>query len=217
MPTASLSIQERRRFPRQESPGRMSLDLVHPPLTAESINFSEGGLCLRLRQMLEVRSLVRLQLTRGSFGLDRRRLLTCTGRVTWVMQRLDLRDAPPFVFDTGIEFVDPPPAFRQLIAQHDPPSSAGKPVALRQRALAQATIRGRLFMPHLERISPAPAPARGGPRETRLPVSRGGPTRPLRWHLVVSVEGIPCFSEHYPSERAAVSAWATFKRQQAKR
>jgi hypothetical protein len=193
MPTASASIQERRRFPRQAPPGEVALDLVQPPLDAESVNFSEGGLCLRLRQMLEVRSLVRLQLTPG--GSDRRRPLTCTGRVTWVMQRLDLRDSPPFLFDTGIEFVNPPAALRQLIVPAGGAPASVERAKERGRVLAPSTLRGRLFVPRLERTVAGP----------------------LRWHLVVSVDGMPCFSERYPSERAAVAAWARFKRQQTRR
>ena len=34
---------------------------------------------------------------------------------------------------------------------------------------------------------------------------------------VVSVDGVPCFSEHYASERAATEGWTRFKRQQARR
>jgi hypothetical protein len=56
-------------------------------------------------------------------------------------------------------------------------------------------IRGRQFIPRLERDA----------------------HRPSQWHLVVSVDGAPCFSNRYPSERAALSAWSQFQRQQAKR
>jgi len=67
--------------------------------------------------------------------------------------------------------------------------------AASRRILEPFLARGRDFTPRLERAS----------------------SRPPRWHLVVSVDGVPCFSAHYPSERAAIAAWAKFKRQQARR
>ena len=196
MALTSTSIQERRRFVRSEAPGHVAINLLQPSLAAAHVNVSEGGLCLRLRQMLEVRSLVRLQLTSGGQGPVRaRRPVKCTGRVTWVMQRLDLRDVPPFFFDTGIEFVDPPLALRQLMIQHGMELAASKRTSARQRMPEHSVIRGRAYAPWLERTS----------------------TRPPRWHLVVSIDGVPCFSEHYPSERSALASWAKFKRQQSRR
>jgi len=63
------------------------------------------------------------------------------------------------------------------------------------KALDAAVIRGRQFMPRLERDA----------------------RHSSRWHLVVFADGAPCFSNRYPSERAALSAWGQFQRQQAKR
>jgi hypothetical protein len=119
----------------------------------------------------------------------------CTGRVAWVIQRLDLRERPPFLYDVGVEFVDPPPMLRQLMAQQGIALAALRGRSVRERPLASSVIRGRQFVPRLERAS----------------------NHPLRWHLVVTVDGVPCFSHHYPSKRTAMAAWATFKRQQAKR
>ena len=109
--------------------------------------------------------------------------------------RLDLRNEPPFLYDIGIEFVDPPPMLRQLMAQSGMGASAGKKRPARERLLASWAVRGRTYLPQLERT----------------------PHQTMHWHLVVSVDGVPCFSERYPSERAALAAWARFKRQQAKR
>jgi hypothetical protein len=159
-----------------------------------------------MQDPLEVRSLVRLQLTparagagegrpgdRGG-GLRLSRRVECTGRVAWVVQRLDLRSTPPFPFDVGIEFVDPPPALRQFLAQRSAIASLkGRPV--REKRLGSAVIRGRHFIPRLERE----------------------PSHPNPWHLVVSVDGTPCFSGHYPSDQAAMAAWTTFRRRQARR
>jgi len=189
--------QERRRFPRSAPGARLSVNLVHPYARSVShVNYSEGGLCLRLDEALEVRSLIRFQVApvRSGEGPRSSRSIECTGRVAWVIQRLDLRSMPPFLFDVGVEFVDPPPLMRRLIAQRATPAPAqarGAPA----RALEAVVIRGRQFVPRLEREA----------------------DHPTRWHLVVFVDGAPCFSSRYPSERAALSAWSQFQRQQAKR
>jgi hypothetical protein len=190
MPLTSLPVQERRRFTRNDTPPRFAINLLQTDraMTATGVNLSGGGLCLRLQEPVEVRSIVRLELTPG------KRPVTCLGRVCWVIQRLDLREAPPFLYDVGVEFVDSPPMLRQLLAQQGirvPPPSA-RPG--RHRVLEPAAIRGRAYLPRLERLS--------------------GPLS--RWHLVVSVDGVPCFSQRYPSERAALAGWTRFKRQQAR-
>lgn len=195
MPVHAAPPQERRRFPRGEP--RFGIQLLQPQglVAADSVNVSRGGLCLRLSATLEVRSVVRLQMTQGRAAPKAVRPVECTGRVAWVIQRLDLRDMPPFLYDVGIEFVDPPPILRQFILRN-----GGSLAALVKRAgttkpLESAAIRGRTYLPRLGREPGSPHP----------------------WHLVVLVEGTPCFSGHYASERAAVAAWNTFKRQKARR
>ena len=176
MARIATTIQERRRFTRHGAL-RCSIDLLRSsgPVAAESVNVSEGGLCIRLDQMLEVRSLVQLQLTP-----DRKsRPMPCRGRVTWVMQRLDLRDMPPLLFDTGIEFVDPSPSLRQFLIRQGVELMSTKSASARQKRLEPSVIRGRTFVPRLDRTA----------------------TRPSRWHLVVSVDSMACFSGHFPSER----------------
>lgn len=192
------TIQERRSAPRSSTPSRLAINLLKPQGTipANGVNLSDGGLCLRLQETLEVRSLVRLQVTpEGARAVKGTRSVECTGRVAWVIQRMDLRAAPPFLFDVGIEFVDPPPLLRQVLAQHGGRLRALKVRAVRQQALEAVHILGRRFVPHVECEA----------------------NHPLRWHLVVSVDGVPCFSGHYPSQRAANAAWEAFKRRQAKR
>src|SRR3989338_6777358 len=98
--------QERRRFPRSAVAARLSVNLVHPRTASVShVNYSEGGLCLRLDEALEVRSLIRFQVAPAKSGERPKspRLIECTGRVAWVIQRMDLRSMPPFLFDIGIE------------------------------------------------------------------------------------------------------------------
>ena len=194
MALASTQVQDRRRFTRGDSADRFEVNLLRPSglIPAESVNVSEGGLCLRLQEMLEVRSLVELQLTPSTARA--RRPVRCTGRVTWVMQRLDLRTNPPFLFDAGIELINPPPPLRQLAGSRGEGAGKRRP-ATHHKLLESAVVRGREFIPRLER-----APGQIG-----------------RWHLVVSVDGVACFSEHYPSERGAAEAWVRFKRQQARR
>jgi hypothetical protein len=120
------------------------------------------------------------------------RRTSCTGRVVWVTQRLDLSPSPPFAFDVGIELVKPPAALGPLVATARRAPAPADPAPRRGRELAPADIRGRRFAPHLKRDAAPPG----------------------RWHLVVWQEGVPCFSGRFPSEPAALAAWARFKRQQ---
>ena len=208
MALTPTSLAERRRFARHRLPFRLAVHLSRAgrSIPTEGVNISEGGLCLRLRELLDVRSLVQLQLSPARPNNGKGRLVdatgsarwprpvTCTGRVIWVIQRLDLQDTPPFVFDTGLEFVNPPTTLHRLLAPRGGGSATKREIS-HERMLEPSRIRRRQFVPRLERSS----------------------SRPPRWHLVVSVDGVPCFSAHYPSERAAIAAWARFKRHQAKR
>lgn len=191
-------LQERRRFARSEFPSRVAINFLQPHafVGADNVNVSKGGLCLRLQEMLEVRSLVRLQLTsEGDGSMRGQRAVECTGRVAWVIQRLDLRTSPPFLYDVGIEFVDPPQVLRQLLAREGSEVRTPKKGTAHVRGIEPALIRGRHFTPHLQHDAP----------------------QPLRWHLVITVDGTPCFSGRYASEHAALAAWGKFKRQQARR
>ncbi len=196
----SVSIEERRRFPRSEFPPRVAISLLHPngPILANSVNMSEGGLCFRVEETIEVRSLVRLQLTLEGLGSTRgQRPVECAGRVAWVIQRLDLRPSPPFLFDVGIQFVDPPPMLRQLMVQQGRTLGMlkGRSARDHEKALEPAVIRGRQFVPRLTRQA----------------------NQPSRWHLIVTVDGAPCFSGRYASRRTATAAWTRFKRERGKR
>lgn len=114
MPPMTVAVAERRRFTRRAVPAQFGVSFLKPAVSvpADGVNLSGGGLCLRLRETLDVRAVVRLQLTtqpRASRGIE------CTGRVAWVSQRLDLRPTPPFLFDVGIEFVRPSPRLRRWL------------------------------------------------------------------------------------------------------
>ncbi len=191
------ALPERRQFTRDPLSARLAVNLLQPSsLSVNNVNYSEGGLCLRLERALEVKSLVRLQVAaEGAKSLKGRRAVQCVGRVAWVMQRMDLRSMPPFLFDVGIEFVDPSPLLRQLMMSQGSQLAALKEPHTKEKLLESAALHGRQYMPHLEHDG----------------------HHAKRWHLVVSVDGVPCFSGHFVSERMALTAWAQFKRQQARR
>jgi hypothetical protein len=172
------TVEERRRVSRTGVQTRVQVDLLHPKarLEASSVNLSEQGLCFRLQESLEIRSAIKLRLfTKRSI-----RPLECSGRVAWVVQRLDLRPTPPFVYDIGIEFVDPSPRLR-LFASSKTGRILRKPIAAPAgHALQPAVVHGREYVPRLE----------------REPAST--------WHLVIRLDGLPCFSRRFPSLRAAL-------------
>ncbi len=197
-----VGVDERRKFPRNPYPSRLRIRLLHPPavVVSEGINISEAGLCIRLQEALEIRSLVRFQLIppSASFGRSvgrRSQSMDCQGRVAWVIQRLDLRTRPPFLFDTGIALVDPSPMIRQLVVQTSGVLLKRQRSGSVSKDLEPVVIRERRYLPHLERDAKAAGP----------------------WHLVVIVDGSPCFSGHYSSRQAAMTAWLRFRRQQSGR
>ncbi|HEX9781056.1 MAG TPA: PilZ domain-containing protein [bacterium] len=197
MSLKTKTMTERRRFSRSGSGRPLGVSLLQPrPSGAvDGVNVSEGGLCLRMEEALEIRSLVRLEVSseREAFARSRQPL-QCRGRVAWVVQRLDLRDRPPFLFDIGIEFVDPSPLLREMLGLLDiaPGTSGSLPSAAPRKGLAPLVTATRAFVPQLVRES--------------------GP--PIRWHLAVFADGVPCFSQRFPSQRAAIEAWGRFKRAQ---
>lgn len=190
-------VQERRRFSRGGLPAGVGVHVLQPHATiaADSVNVSDGGLCLRLEERLEVRALVRLQVTPHTGAAPARRPVECTGRVAWVIQRLDLREVPPFLFDIGIEFVDPPQTLRHLLLRRTGTMAAVKrQLASHTKMLQPALAHGRRFVPDLTRDASHQPP----------------------WHLVVTVDDTPCFSGRYASERSAAAAWERFRRQQVR-
>jgi hypothetical protein len=193
MAFASTAVQDRRRFARLEAPSSLAVDLVQSDrrLAVDAVNVSHAGLCLRLEERLEVRSLVNLQVTTAHAA----RPVRCEGRVAWVIQRLDLRETPPYLFDVGIEFANPPSFLRRLTGSRVQRQAARALAAVRLVPIEPVRIRGREFIPRLER-TPGVKP---------------------EWHLIVLVEGIPCFGERFLSERAARAGWESFRRRQARK
>lgn len=185
-------MEEQRRAARLRFQEHVELDGPGLParLGVSSLNVSEGGVCLRLQAALEIRSAVRLRL----FPSADQRPVQCAGRVAWVVQRLDLRDAPPFVYDIGVEFVNPSGRLRELVSSLGvTPRTMERPAASKgvtRSALQPVAVCGRSYVPKLE-------------QETR-PESR--------WHLVVMVDGMPCFGHRYASRQDALFGWREFKR-----
>jgi len=174
------SFLKRKTEPRPRTPAL-------PHLEANSLNLSEHGMCLRLQAALEIRSRIRMRL----FPEPAKKPLECAGQVAWVVQRMDLRDTPPFVYDIGVQFIDPPARLRQLASRVGIDLKALAP-AIKQPTLEAITLNGRRYLPRLEREA-----ATG------------------TWHLVVWIDGVPCFSHRYPSQREATNGWELFKRQTA--
>ena len=191
-------MRERRKLSRVEFERRVELLAPKLPrcVQANSLNLSEDGLRLRSEETLEIRSSVTLRL----FAQPRRKPLECLGRVAWVVQRRDLRDAPPFLYDVGVEFVDPPAGLRAIVSKvcltsKPSPAQQSRMEQVSGRATPPAAsqsilVHGRCYEPHVERESPPDN----------------------RWHLVVTVDGAPCFSQRYASAREAQRSWEQFRR-----
>ena len=188
------------------------------PVVVDSVNLSEAGMCVRLREMLEISSALTLRL----FAEASKPPVTCAGRVAWVVQRLDLQSRPPFLYDVGVEFINPPNRVRQLLVRRGGapraqttaarPSGSARPDT--RRAVASLMIRGRCYLPRLQATSPAAggtsSPAGNVPARSRK-------SRKNAWHLVVWVDGVPCFSRRYASEREGVAGWEQFRRSASRR
>ena len=201
---ALKTLDDHRRTGRVDFQGRVELDVPHRAVRLEgnSLNLSQRGVCLRMQESLDVKAPVTLRL----YAQSRHRPLQCLGRVAWVVQRLDLRDIPPFLYDVGVEFVRPPAHLRQLA------SRVGLAMrGLSARPMAQA---GGIAGKRVKHSSLQPAAIRGRSYEPRVVHELGAQ---VCWHLVVKVDGAPCFSQRYASERESLQAWNQFKRQMARR
>jgi len=191
------SLKDRRQSTRAVWPADVAIHVLEPSGLApiDHVNVSEGGLCLRLPAMLEVRSLIRFQLASGGAGTANRLWPTeCTGRVAWVTQRLDLRNMPPYLFDIGVELVKPPRFLARLVSQKPQTGRENGEAASSTKHLSAVTIRGRRLVPRIMRDGEKPTP----------------------WHFIVSVDDSPCFSRRFSSESAAFAAWQQFQRKQAR-
>src|SRR3989338_4333380 len=101
---------EQRQCPRVGFEGRA---LIPPDGRAtftpcEPRNVSEGGVCLRLEEDMELRSEVDIQLLAANLTQP----IQCHGRVNGTTARRDVRAQPPIPYDVGIEFVGLSPQLR---------------------------------------------------------------------------------------------------------
>jgi hypothetical protein len=188
---ALTTLVEHRKAPRVDFQGRVEIQQRAPKsrLAASSVNLSGGGICVRLEEMLELHARVILRM----FAERAQKPLECAGQVTWVIQRLDLRTTPPFLYDVGFRFLNPSGRLRQWVSR----AGVGmRPAAARAASsrLQPTTVRGRGYVPSLEKES-----------SSRMP-----------WHLVVRVDGAPCFSRRYATRREARGAWEQFQRRAGK-
>ncbi len=190
----SAITEERRRLTRVDFQGRVEINPLEPltngrPLffQANSLNLSEGGVCVRLEQELAIHSRVAMRI----LASPRRQPLACHGRVAWVIQRLDLRTDPPFLYDIGVEFINPPVRLRQFASRLGLVLKPASRVSATQKGLQPVIANGRRYVPQLQQDDSANR----------------------RWHLVVTVEGAPCFSQRYATRQEALAAWREFQRQ----
>lgn len=178
---------DRRAAPRVDFQGRVEVAprASASRLSASSVNLSEGGICVRLEETLELHARVLLRM----FAAGAQKPLECAGQVAWVVQRLDLRAAPPFLYDVGVQFLKPSSRLRQWLVRTGLGRRPAAPRAAGGR-LQPAAVRGRWYVPSLEKESSAR----------------------MAWHLVIRVDGAPCFSCRYPTQREAREAWRQFQR-----
>ncbi len=191
MPPATA--QERRKLARVDFQGRVEINPLESftngrPLffRASSLNLSEGGVCVRVEQELAIRSRVAMRI----LASPRRQPLECHGRVAWVIQRLDLRTDPPFLYDIGVEFINPSVRLRQFASRLGVALKPPVSISTRRKPLEPATIHGRCYVPQLQQEASAPR----------------------QWHLVVTVDGVPCVSRRTATRQAALAAWEQFQR-----
>lgn len=93
--------KERRRFVRDDFPCKI---IVYTPkqhvLVVHTENISCGGVKVILEEKLPISSVVGLELYLG------RQIISCKGRVVWVVENVDPVAKVSLLFDTGIEFYE---------------------------------------------------------------------------------------------------------------
>ncbi len=187
---------ERRIDSRLNFPADWNIHVIKPTAiqSIDGVNVSNRGACLRVGHSLEINSLMDLQFKHmvSAQAENVNEIEKCSARVAWVVQRLDLRATPPFLFDVGIEWLSPP----KLLIQ----SIFGKTAVVKselsakaRKALTSWQRNGREFVPKLTF------------EENRDP----------SWHLVIMADGAPCSSQRLATEKAALEALKKFQEDQA--
>ncbi|MBN1794778.1 MAG: PilZ domain-containing protein [Candidatus Omnitrophica bacterium] len=105
---------EKRKSPRVRM-GRVEISTTEgapgPFMTCEPENVSVGGLCVRLDRELKLFTGVHLRL----FIDNETPPIECKGKINWTMALASEHPFPPYVYETGIEFVHLNERHRKLI------------------------------------------------------------------------------------------------------
>lgn len=98
----------RRKFPRADYPCLIILgdenadDKQNNLILTHTDNIGVGGVCVAVKQALEMFSPVKLELDL----LDLEDHIRCTGKVVWSVQRAEVDKKKQLFYDIGIEFVN---------------------------------------------------------------------------------------------------------------
>ena len=100
----------RRRFPRLNFPCLIVFKTADAKGTETVLSHTEnvgiGGLCLALKQDLEMFSVLELELDL----MDLKENIKCQGKVVWCVRRKKESNEKPLYYDTGVEYVNLKPA-----------------------------------------------------------------------------------------------------------
>jgi c-di-GMP-binding flagellar brake protein YcgR len=110
-----MTILEKRKFPRLPLTVKVKYEVLKvSPLRAEenqSKNVSAGGICLVLREKINIGALLRLKLSLQ----DEVNFIIVTGKVVWA-EEFSVNDYK--AYDCGIEFVDVAPQDQKNISHY---------------------------------------------------------------------------------------------------
>ena len=168
------------------------------PVTGEGRDLGEGGVSVRVNERLDLHTVVRMRLTPPRLT-DRRAparrasALQCVGRVAWTTARMDLRAEPPYPYDMGIEFLQVPPFIKRQMTMVYRRLRQHQQAAPRAPRLRAAQIGRRFYVPSLS-YDVAPQAS---------------------WHLIVRIDGVPCYARRFASLNAAVAGWKAFRTEHA--
>lgn len=187
-------INDNRRDERQKFPSDWHIKVLGSASlkSIDGVNISCRGACLRTGTPMEINTQLQLRMEhrQSTLKVGKAAAESCLARVAWVQQRLDLRDTPPFVFDIGIEWVNEPARLIRSLFGDSPADATGMPAGAR-RLVKPWSANGREYSATLIEDLSAQVP----------------------WHLVIRVDGAPCLSRRFDSERAATNALRAFKKE----
>ena len=104
---------ERRKHPRVKF-GRVEIcraSKATPAFICDAENMSVGGLCVRLKEQLNLFTGVRLKL----FLDGSAKPIECKGKINWTMALTSENPQPPYTYETGIQFIHLKDEHRSII------------------------------------------------------------------------------------------------------